>query len=182
MAAGVRAGGWMAPPPGPPDAAPTKCPCLGTYFPDPWRNGGGRDRLQLALHRTFDLDRRFCVFRSNRIVLCSRGGTPRDPPPSGVAGSSHLPRLPRCGSLPAMGTRAPRVRLLGWRVRRGPRRRWIPGRHAGGPGRPVPPRQRKPGSSARASRRLTPHHCRSCVTEGAHEGRRSRKNGIASEA
>src|SRR3954463_6314097 len=129
MVSGVRAGGWTLPPIRPPGPRPPTA----RNFPTTWRNGGGRDRLQPALHRTSDLDRRQRVLRADRTLLRTRGGTTRDPAPARVAGAGHLHELPRGGPVRALGSRAPRVRILGRRVRRGPRRRRLPGRHAGGP-------------------------------------------------
>src|SRR5688500_3046152 len=104
MASGVRAGGLEVPPPVP-RTLHHKKRLPETNFPEPWRNGGGRDDLQPALHRTLDLDHRVGVLGSNGTVLCARGGTPGNPTPSGIARSGHLPDLPRLGSVPAMGPR-----------------------------------------------------------------------------
>ena len=52
-------------------------------------------------------------------------------------------------AVPPVGPREPRVRLLGWRVRRGARRRRLPRRHARRPGRPVPQGQRHPRRAPR---------------------------------
>ena len=58
-------------------------------------------------------------------------------------------------AVPALGTREPRVRLLGRRVRRGARRRRLPRRHARRPRRPLPQGRRHPRRAPRPAGRLT---------------------------
>ncbi len=66
-----------------------------------------------------------------------------------------LHELRRARALPLVGPRTAGVRLLGWRVRRGPRRGRLPRRHAGRSGRSLPEGQRPAGRAPRAPRRLS---------------------------
>ena len=113
-----------------------------------------RNGLQSDLLRSAVLDRRRRLPGPERLFFAPAGERPETrvaPRGKARAVCTACPAI----AVPPLGPRAPRVRLLGRRVRGGARRRRLPCRHARRPGRPLPQGQRHAGRAPHPPGRLT---------------------------
>ena len=109
---------------------------------------------EFHLHRPADVDGGGRLPGPDPPVLRAGRRAPRGARRPRVAGPHGVPGLPRAAGVPRLGPPAPRVRVLGRRVRRGACRRGIPRRHARRPRRPLPAGQRRARRAARVPHRL----------------------------